>query len=116
MYAFWYDYVKPRYVEKQNWLYGYRQFHCIHLNRWCFKEIAEDFEIIFDISNYELDRLLPKGKNKKVIGLVKDDLGGKIMTKFVELITKTYSYLMVDGSEAKKGNKRHEKMCHQKKT
>ena len=33
MYEFWYDYVKPRYVENQNWLYGYRQFHCIHLNR-----------------------------------------------------------------------------------
>ena len=50
-----------------------------------FKYIAEDVETRFDTSNYELDRPLPKGKNKKVIGLMKDELGGKIMTKFVGL-------------------------------
>ena len=34
-------------------------------------------------SNYELDRPLNKGKNKKVICLMKDELGRKIMKKFV---------------------------------
>ena len=48
-----------------------------------YKDIAEDAETRFDTSNYELDRPLPKGKNKEVIGLMKDELGGKIMTKFV---------------------------------
>ena len=71
------------------------------------KDIAEDVETRFDTSNYELefnsiDRPLPKGKNKKVIGLMKDELGGKIMTKFVGLRAKTYSYLIDDGSEDKK--------------
>ena len=47
-----------------------------------YKDIAEDVETRFDTSNYELDRLLPKGKNKKVIGLMKDELGGETMTKF----------------------------------
>ena len=79
------------------------------------KEIAEDVETRFDTSNYELDRLLPKGKNKKVIGVVKDKLGGKIMTKFVGLRAKTYSYLINDGSEDKK-SKRHKKVCYKKKT
>ena len=46
------------------------------------QDIAEDVETRFDTSNYELDRPLPKGKNKKVIGLMKDELGGKTMTKF----------------------------------
>ena len=49
------------------------------------KEIVEDVETKFDTLDYELDRALPKGKNKKVIELMKDELSGKIMTKFVGL-------------------------------
>ena len=67
-----------------------------------YKDNAEDVETRFDTSNYELDRPLPKGKNKKVIGLMRDELGGKIMTKFVALRAKTYSYLLDDSSEDKK--------------
>ena len=44
---------------------------------------------------------MPKGKNKKVIGFMKDELGGEIMTKFVGLIAETYSYLIDDGSDNK---------------
>ena len=35
---------------------------------------------------------LPTGKNKKVIGLMKDELGGKIITVFAALRPKTCSY------------------------
>ena len=56
-----------------------------------YKDIAEDVETRFDTSNYELDRSLPNRKNKKVIGLMKDELGGKIMTTFFGLRAKTYS-------------------------
>ena len=52
-----------------------------------FISIAEDVEIIFDTSNYELDRPLPEEKNKKAIGLMKDVVGGKSMTKFTGLKT-----------------------------
>ena len=67
-----------------------------------YNDIAEDVETRFDTSNYELDRPLPKEKKKKVIGLMKDELGRKIMTKFVGLRAKTYKYLIDDGSEDKK--------------
>ena len=92
--------------------YGYRQFHWIHKTDDIYKEIAEAVETRFDTSNYELDGPLPKGETKKVIGLIKDELGGKIMTKFVGLRAKSYSYLTDDGSEDKKP--KDKKVCHKK--
>ena len=67
-----------------------------------YKKIAKDVETRFDTSNYELGRPLPKGKNKKVIRLIKDELSGKIVIKFVGLRARTYSYLIDDSSEDKK--------------
>ena len=55
-----------------------------------YKDIANDDEKRFDTSNYELDRPLPKGKNEKVIGLMKDELGGMIMAELVGLRPKTH--------------------------
>ena len=54
------------------------------------KDIVEDFKTRFDTVNYELEcfsigRPLSKRKNKKAIGLIKDELGGKTMKTFVEL-------------------------------
>ena len=73
--------------------------------------IDNDVEKWFDTStNYDKDdkRQLPIGKNKKVIGLFKDELGGKIMIKFVGLRAKTWVYLMDDDTEHKnsKGTKK----------
>ena len=76
-----------------------------------YKDIASDVENRFDTSNYEANtsetsalahRPLPTGKNKKIIGLMKDKLGGKIITEFVTLRPKTYSFLTDDGKEDKK--------------
>ena len=84
-------------------LYGCRQLHC-------YKDIEEDFETRFDTSNFEIDnRPLSKGKNEKVIGLMKDELGGQIVKEFVGLRAKTYSYLKDNNDEDKKakGTKKH---------
>ena len=67
-----------------------------------YKDISIDVDKRFDTSNYEINRPLPTGKNKKVIGLMKDELGGKIITEFVTLRPKTYSYSTDDGKEDKK--------------
>ena len=62
----------------------------------------------FDTLNYEFKRPCPKGKNKKISGLMKDKLGGKIKAKLVWLRTRTYSCLIDGGGEDKK-RKRHQK-------
>ena len=45
----------------------------------------------FDTPYYELKWPLPKGKNKKVIGVMKDKWDEKIMEEFIGLRAKTYS-------------------------
>ena len=57
-----------------------------------YKDIAEDVPARFNTSGYNPDRPLPIGLNKKVIGLMKDELGGEIMTEFVILRPKMYAY------------------------
>ena len=101
-YEIWYDYVKPKYGEKKQNCVIWTQTVSYIKTDDIYKDIAEDVETRFDTSNYELDKLLPKGKNKKVLGLMKDELSGKIRTKFVGLRAKIYSYLIDDGSEDKK--------------
>ena len=102
MYEFWYDYAKPKYGGKA------KLFHCIYKvavyikTDDIYKDIPEDVETRFDTSNYKLDRPLNKERNKKVTGLMKDELGRKIMIKFVGLRVKTYSYLINDASKDKK--------------
>ena len=58
-----------------------------------YKDIAEDVEKRSDTSNFEINRPLPLGKNKKVIGLMKGELGRQIMKEFFGLRATTYSYL-----------------------
>ena len=57
---------------------------------------------MFDTSNYDIKRSLTTGETKKVIELIKDAIGGKIMTEFVVLRPKAYSYLTDDGNNDKK--------------
>ena len=67
------------------------------------EDIANDVGTRFDTSGYSKTDFgpLPIGLNKKVIGLMKDELGGKIMTEFVALSPKLCSYKKLDGWEDK---------------
>ena len=103
MYEFWYDYIKPKYGEKAKLCYLDTDSFIIRIKTKNFyKDIANDVEKRFDTSNYIQERPLSTGKNKKVIGLMKDELGGKLMTEFVASRPKTFSYLMDDGNTYKK--------------
>ena len=86
MYEFWYDYMKPKYGNKVKLCYMDTDSFIMNIKTNDFyKDIANDVDKRFDTSNYELNRPLPTGENKKVIGLMKDELGGKIITEFVTL-------------------------------
>ena len=79
-----------------------------------FSSLSNDVEKRFDPSNYKLERHLPKGENKKVISLIKDELDRKTVKEFVGLKAKTYRYLTDDNDESKK--RKVQKMCDKKKT
>ena len=105
MYEFWYDYIKPIYGDKAKLCYTDTDSFVIHIKTDDFyKDISNDVERLFDTSNYNKkdNRPLPIGKNKKVIGMFKDEIGGKIMTEFCALRAKTYTFKLDDDTEMKK--------------
>ena len=103
MYEFWFDYEKPKYGENAKLCYMDTVSFIVPVKTDdIYKDIAQDNKTRFDASNFEIYRPLPKGKNKKVIGLMKDELGGQIMKEFVGLRPKTYSYLKDNNDEDNK--------------
>ena len=105
MYKFWYDYIKPKYGDRAKLCYTDTDSFIIYIKTEdFFEDISNDVEKWFDTSNYDEkdERLLPIGKNKRIPGIFKDELGGKIMVEVVALRPKTWAYLMDDGSEHKK--------------
>ena len=104
MWKFFYNYLKPKYGNKIELCYTDTDSFIPHIKTEDFYEdIANDAEESFNTSNYEIDSK-QTNKSKKVLGKFKNELEGKIRTKFVNLYSKTYAYL-VDNFEEKKRNK-----------
>ena len=102
MYEFHYDYMKQRYPEGLTLCYMDTDSLIYDIETDDFyKDIAEDIKDRFDTSGYNPHRPLPVGLNKKIIGLIKDELGGEIMTEFVTLRPKMYAY-KTGSAESKK--------------
>ena len=100
MYEFWYDYVSPKYVDRAKLCYTDTGSFIIYIKtKDFFEDISNDVKKWFDASNCS---------NKKVPGLFKDELGGKIIKEFAALRGKAYAYLDDCGNEHKisKGTKR----------
>ena len=105
MYEFHYNCMKPKYGENLKLCYMDTDSLVYHIETEDFYEdIAGDVKERFDMSGYSKEdaRPLPTVLNKKVIGLIKDELGGKVMTEFVALRPKLYAYRKLDGAEDKK--------------
>ena len=80
MYEFWYDYITPKYGDKEKLCYTDTDSFVIYIKTEdCFEDISNGVEKWFDTSNHDKNdkRLLPLGKNKKVPILFKDKLGEK---------------------------------------
>ena len=89
MHEFWYDYVKPKYEEKAKLCYMDTESFIVYIKTdGIYKDITEDVEKRFDTSYQELDRSLPKGRNKSVIVIMKHEFCGKIMKEFAALRAK----------------------------
>ena len=103
MYEFNYDYMKRKYPDDKLTLCYMDTDSLIYSIKTedIYKDIADDVETRFDTSGYVPDWPLPVGLDKKVIGLMKDELGGEIMREFVSLRPKMYSY-KVGNSEPRK--------------
>ena len=105
MYEFHYDYMKRTY-DKDKLQLCYMDIDSLVYNiktKDFYANFADDVPERFDTSGYASDRRRPLkiGLNKKVIGLMKDELGGAIMTDFIVLRPKLYSYKVLDGVENK---------------
>ena len=103
MYEFHYDYMKGKYTDDKLTQYYMDTDSLIYSIKTddFYKDITDDVETRFDTSSYVPDWPLPIGLNKKVIGLMNDELCGEIMREFVSLRPKMYSY-KVGNSEPKK--------------
>ena len=99
MCEFWYDYLRPKYGDQIKLCYMETDSFTIYVETDDFyKDISNDVNKWFDTSNYskDIDRPLEKGKNKKVIGKFKDELGGLVTSRFSAHGAKTYTFL-IDG-------------------
>ena len=104
MYEFHYEYIKVKYGDKAELLFtDTDSLMCEIETEDFYKDISPDVHSMFDTSNYSPKHPsgIETGVNKKVIGLMKDEAGGEIITKFVGLRAKNYSFVC-DDTENKK--------------
>ena len=101
IYEFWYNYKNQNIGITHNYAIWIQTVLSLILKQKISMKILL-IMLIFHTSNYEVNIPLPKENTKKVIALMKDELGGKIMTELAAIRTKTYSYLMDDGNSDKK--------------
>ena len=105
MFEFWYNYISPKHGDRAKLCYTDTESFIIYIKTgYLFEYISNDVEKWFDMPNCDKNdkRPLPMGKNKKVPGLFKNELRRKLITEFVALRPKAYSYLDDDGNEHKK--------------
>ena len=99
------NYIKPKYGEKAELLFTDTDSLCYEIQTDdFFKDISKDVDQKLDTSNFDKNHKsgIATMKNKKVIGMMKDEAGGKIIKEFIGLRAKLYFYKMYEGKEEAK--------------
>ena len=105
MYDFHYNYIKNKFNDKATLLFTDTDSLAYEIETEDFyKDISGDVHGLFDTSNFPKGHSsgIEVGCNKKVVGMFKDEAGGKIISEFVGLRPKLYAYKMHDGKEEKR--------------
>ena len=105
MYDFHYNYIKNKFNDKATLLFTDTDSLAYEIETEDFyKDISGDVHGFFDTSNFPKGHSsgIEVGCNKKVVGMFKDEAGGKIISEFVGLRPKLYAYKMHEGKEEKR--------------
>ena len=96
MYQFWYDHLKVKYVDKIQLIYTDTDSFVIEVETDdIYKDMYEDRHL-YDFSDYSKDHPNYSLTNRKIYGIYKDDLNGKILIEFTADQPKMYSYKYID--------------------
>ena len=104
-YDFYYNYIKQKCGDTAKLLFTDTDSLMYEIQTEDFyMDISKDVKHRFDTTDYPPDHPsgIPSGFNKKVLGMFKDEAGGKVIDEFVGLRAKLYSYKMFEGEESKK--------------
>ena len=82
MYKLWYDYLKVKYGDKIKLLYTDTDSFILEIFTDDVYEDMKNNNHLFDFSEYPKDHKCYNVKNKKKLGILKDELNGKIMMEF----------------------------------
>ena len=106
MYKFFYDYLKVKYGDNVNLIYTDTDSFISEIFTDDVYEDIKNNNHLFDFSEYPKDHKCFKIKNKKKLGIFKDELYEKIMTEFSCLKPKMYSFEFIENNSIK-NNKKH---------
>ena len=105
MYEYHYNYINKRYGGQARLLFTHMYSLAYEIQTEDFyRDLSPDVKEKFDTSNFEEKHIsgIPTGLTKKISGLIKDEVRGKIIEKFVGLRSKLYSYKANEGKLKKR--------------
>ena len=98
MYQFWYDHLKNKYNNNVELVYTDTDSSIIYVETDdIYKDMLEN-KNLYDFSEYTINHPNYDITNKKVLGKFKDELNSQIITEFIGLKPKMYSFNYIDNN------------------